>query len=170
MLSIFISALLLLAGGENLSARISLTATDKSGNQHTIVCGSHPAASLGYDTQLGELPVPPVPSNDMFDVRFLDPPALIRQPSSGSYIDVRPPFPNSHIDTFVIRIRTQAESYPIRVRWSLETVNDIPRSNLIRTIADSTISIDMVEQSEIFIRDNLVEQLVLIRSAVGAER
>jgi hypothetical protein len=111
---------LLLAGRHALAQQpagsvIPMTAKDAAGATHTIHISAHPEATMEYDTKLGEFPVPPVPFPDIFDFRLLDHPDHPREPRTGCYADIRPYTSPSQADSFIVRLVTAPEAYPITI-------------------------------------------------------
>jgi hypothetical protein len=92
---------------------IDLTVSDAAGHTHTISMGAHSASTDTMDYVLGELPVPPVPSEETFDVRFVDTPDRNRRSGTGSYVDLRPYSSRAQADSFVVKFQTAANAHPM---------------------------------------------------------
>lgn len=94
---------------------LALTATDAAGATHTVRLGVHADGTHEFDTALGEFPVPPVPFPDMFDFRVLDHPDHPREPRTGTYTEIRPFVSSAQADSFIVRIVTAPDAYPVKV-------------------------------------------------------
>lgn len=95
--------------------RIPLTVRDAVGVSTTLILGTDSLATEEYDIALGELPVPPVPSEEIFDARFVSLPGRPRTPDTGSYTDLRRLRSPAQVDSFGIVLRTASDAYPITV-------------------------------------------------------
>jgi len=67
-----------------------------------------------YDTKLGEFPVPPVPfpTSSTFVSSTIRP---SREPRTGCYTDIRPYTSPFQADSFIVRLVTAPEAYPITI-------------------------------------------------------
>ncbi len=101
-----------------LADSLRFTAEDASGMRHTLLLGYHEAGTPGFEWELGETAVPPIPFEMAFDFRFLDPPGVKRVPNSGAYRDIRSTA-GGRIDTFVVRYQPVNEGYPMKFSWTL---------------------------------------------------
>ena len=91
--------------------------TDSKGRQLTLTFGTDMNATDGFDTSLGEVPIPPPPPPGNFDLRFVDRPGVHRVPGDGSYVDFRGFHSRSQVDTFIVRFQVPNDAYPVRFFW-----------------------------------------------------
>jgi hypothetical protein len=106
------------SAAQNTASFIALTATDAAGATHTVRLGAHAGGTHEFDTNLGEFPVPPVPFPDMFDLRVLDHPDHPREPRTGTYTEIRPFVSASQADSFIVRVVTAPDAYPLKLVFS----------------------------------------------------
>jgi hypothetical protein len=97
---------------------IDLTVSDATGRVHTVSMGVHSSATDTMDYVLGELPVPPPPSESSFDVRFLNGPGHPPGAGTGSYVDIRPYHFPGQIDSFIVNFRTEVSDYPMEFTFT----------------------------------------------------
>jgi len=97
--------------------KIPITASDTENHKHTLYFGFQPNATYGFDVPLGEMPIPPVPSVQAFDVRFLDPSRRKQFPGDGAYMDIRPFQSRTQTDTFFIHAQPANGSFPVTFSW-----------------------------------------------------
>ena len=120
---IFPFLFLLLAGSavdlrsQVLADSLQLNIFDTNGLENRLVLGHHADASMDYDHHLKESAVPPVPFDQVFDARFLDPPSHRRTPNSGSYRDIRG-IGQAVADTFLVSCQPMNGGYPVTVLWN----------------------------------------------------
>ncbi|MFA6234374.1 MAG: hypothetical protein WC824_09380 [Bacteroidota bacterium] len=105
------------AHSQELADSLVLAVTDANNLRNTLVLGHHPEATLNFDWTLRESPVPPVPIDQIFDVRFLDPPGFPRRPATGAYRDIRG-FGPADSDTFFVHCQPLNEGFPMRMKWN----------------------------------------------------
>jgi len=96
---------------------IPITASDAESHKHTLYLGFHPGATYGFDRLLGEVPIPPVPAVQTFDVRLLDPFHRKQFPGDGAYIDIRQFVSRTQTDTFFVRGQPANGSFPVTFSW-----------------------------------------------------
>lgn len=97
--------------------KIPITARDNENHGLTLYLGFHPSATYGFDQILGEMPIPPVPAVQAFDVRFLDPLLRKQFPGDGGYVDIRKCVSRTQADTFFIRAQPANDSFPVTFSW-----------------------------------------------------
>ncbi|MFN0157189.1 MAG: hypothetical protein ACKVRP_03845 [Bacteroidota bacterium] len=136
--------------------RVSIQILDAAGVSNSLVIGFHIDATGGYDLQLGEMPVPPLPLENVFDARIVDVPGRERMPSTGSYVDMRKLVALSQVDTFVIRFRTAVESYPITFSWDPEASELCESLTLKYHDGRQEYEVDMLSTNEWVVKDSTI--------------
>lgn len=105
------------AVAQDLADSLLITVADGNGLRNTLVLGHHDEATLDFDWALREAPVPPVPIDQIFDVRFLDPPGFPRRPSTGTYRDIRGTG-TAVADTFNVTCQPMNGGFPMTMKWN----------------------------------------------------
>lgn len=127
---------------------LNLSVVDAAGIRNTLTLGFHGHATDGFDTHIGELPVPPIPVENAFDVRLGDRAGMQRMPPTGSYVDLRALRQPSQIDTFILHFRTAQESYPLRFSWPASIRESCDSLTLISGDGQEEDVIDMLSTTE----------------------
>jgi hypothetical protein len=122
---------------------LQLRAEDAGGRSAVITLGYDAHASDGYDVELAEMPIPPIPSVQAFDFRFVDRSWLHRKPETGSYSDIRSPHRDAGVDTFLVRFQPQNDAWPARISWDEHTIQRFSSATLLLNKADGEERIDM---------------------------
>jgi hypothetical protein len=143
-----------------LADSLRFTAEDANGMRHTLLVGYHDAGTPGYEWELGETAVPPVPFEMAFDFRFLDPPGVKRVPNSGAYRDIRSTA-GGRIDTFVVRYQPMNEGYPMTFTWTLTDASRFIALEL-RTSDGRLLVADMRIRNEAVINEKGTQMLHII--------
>ncbi|MCZ7556524.1 MAG: hypothetical protein M5R41_09000 [Bacteroidia bacterium] len=143
-----------------LADSLRFTVEDANGMQHTLLLGYHEAGTPGYEWELGEGAVPPVPFEMAFDFRFLDPPGVKRVPNTGAYRDIRSTAAG-RIDTFVVRYQPMNEGYPLKFTWSLTDASRFIALEL-RTSDDKLLVADMRIRNETIVHERGTQVLHII--------
>jgi hypothetical protein len=121
---------------------IRLKISDARGHAQTMRFGVHKQATLGFDRELGEMPLPPYPPVPVFDVRFLHPDRRVLYAGDGSYADIRPQISPTQVDTFVVRLQAADNAYPMHISWDssllagCDRVFVVDRSGAFRVFTD----------------------------------
>jgi hypothetical protein len=108
---------------EMSAIRVPITFRDLAGHRHTITFGMEAGATYGFDSMLGEQPIPPVPAVPAFDIRFLDPMGRKQYPYESSYLDIRGLNGAAQIDTFFVSFQPSEGRFPITVSWPLRLLD-----------------------------------------------
>lgn len=169
-LILFILPLMLSVQDKRITGEMHITAEDAAGRKNTIICGVHREASGDFDVQLGELPVPPVPTDDMFDFRFRDSPGKTKFASTGSYMDIRAYTSDVQIDTFVVQVRTESNQYPIRCTWPTNFSIICDSARLIVSPGKHTQTVDMLQQFEWVIEGPDIDTALIVRYGIRDDR
>ncbi len=143
-----------------LADSLRFTAEDANGMKHTLLLGYHDAGTPGYEWELGETAVPPIPFELAFDFRFLDPPGVKRVPNTGAYRDIRSTA-GGRIDTFVVRYQPMNEGYPVKFSWTLTDASRFIALEL-RTSDGSLLVPDMRIRNEAIISERGTRMLHII--------
>ncbi len=123
--------------------RVPLTMRDVQGHQHTIIFGVDPQATYGFDAELGEQPIPPVPTVPAFDVRFLDAQGRKQYAYDGAYVDVRAYTSRAQADTFYVGFQPAEGLFPVEFSWPLDEVLQFDEAILQYDDHGSSTRIDM---------------------------
>ncbi|MBI5214142.1 MAG: T9SS type A sorting domain-containing protein [Ignavibacteriae bacterium] len=118
------------------------------------------------DYSEGEDELPPRLS-DAFDVRFTKPPNSNFQFGGGSWIDMRPFYLPSQVDTYKIIFRTgfyTGGSYPVTFTWSKELVQELYNGDVFFQFPDE-ITHNLKSNDSIVISDNTIGSVLLIASS-----
>jgi hypothetical protein len=99
---------------------VHLVVRDAAGHARTIIFGFHEAATEGFDRELGEMALPPFPPIEAFDARLIVPDPRLLYAGDGSAKDLRPW--SAQPDTFIVRLQSSTDGYPIVVRWDSSTM------------------------------------------------
>ncbi len=135
-----------LAGTGHISISVPLHFADAYGHAHTIVLGIDSRATYGFDAELEEMPVPPVPVSTVFDVRFLDPDGRKQYPYETSYRDFRPYVYPSQRDTFHVRFQPAASYYPMIITWTRDATRDFEQATMVVDEGGTERKIDMISE------------------------
>lgn len=122
---------------------LRLRAEDAGGRSAVITLGYDAHASDGYDVELSEMPIPPIPSVQAFDFRFVDRTWLHRKPETGSYTDIRSPRNDAGVDTFLVRFQPQNDAWPARISWDENTIQRFSSATLLLRKPGGEERIDM---------------------------
>jgi len=125
----------------------TLRVFDASGTRTELYFGMHPGATYGYDTDLGESAIPPIPIPVAFEARFLDLPGDVREPAGGTYIDIRKKTGGVQTDTFIVYAQPLNGAYPVTIAWDREEMRSLFGSAVMRyrNKSNDDITIDMLE-------------------------
>ena len=123
---------------------VPLNVRDQEGHRFVVRFGYHDSATVGFDRQFGEVPVPPVPSAPAFDVRFLDPRHRKGQfHGLDAYVDIRAFDHTAAHDTFYVRYQPADESFPVVVSWPASLVKRNTEARMFYRDAGEVRSVDM---------------------------
>jgi hypothetical protein len=147
-----------------VSVQVPLTMRDIIGHRHTIVFGIDSKATYGFDADLNEMPIPPVPGVPAFDIRFLDPDGRKQYPFEGAYTDLRPYVSPSQRDTFHVGFQPAAQKYPMYAKWSLSDLRSFDDATLILNEGGVERRVNMKEVGMIEIASG--RSLVIVTSGV----
>lgn len=149
-----------------LSIKVPLTVRDIVGHRHSITFGVDARATYGFDVDLGEMPIPPVPGVPAFDVRFLDPEGRKQYPYEGAYIDLRPYFSPAQSDTFHVHFQPSANKYPVYVKWPMDALRNFGKAFLILVERGEERHVNMKEVGMVEILSG--NSLVIVTKGVTA--
>ncbi len=148
------------------SALTTITMEDNKGRSFALVFGTDVRATDGFDTELGEFPIPPPPPPGLFEARFVDRPTHRRVPGDGSYKDIRPFVRSAQIDTFIVRFQTADDAYPVRFRWEPSQIVTCD-SMIIRYKSNgNSVSVNMAKASMLMLNDTDISTLQIINYGV----
>ncbi len=104
---------------------------------------------------------------EIFDARFISPRTTSAQFGAGSWVDIRPYFASTQIDTYKVQFTTGVAangSYPVTFWWSKEQIsNSYDGTVLMRIPAE--VDKDMKLLDSVVIRDPELHSLVIIASS-----
>lgn len=146
--------------------RIPITASDNENHRLTLYLGFHPDATYGFDRELGEFPIPPIPTVKAFDVRFLDPAHRKQFPGDGAYIDIRQYVSRTQADTFFIHAQPANDSFPLTFSWPEGLGAYFNTVSLTCREDGSTSIIDMARQTKFAVTKEGFGSLIIITSGV----
>jgi hypothetical protein len=142
---------------------MNLTVSDTKGLQYTLRFGTDPNATDGFDSLLGEMPIPPISPPGTFDIRFLDRPGHPRIPGDGSYIDVRPLRSHAQVDTFIVRFQSSSDAYPLTLKWDRVTATLCDSMIILYRIEEAVVPVNMSKQRTMTIHDESISSLRIIK-------
>ncbi|MBE0644398.1 MAG: hypothetical protein IH600_09995 [Bacteroidetes bacterium] len=149
------------AEAQELADSLVVTVTDSNELRNALVLGHHAEATPDFDFPLRESPVPPVPIDQVFDVRFFDPPGYPRKPSTGAYRDIRG-ITTADVDTFVVHCQPMNDGYPMRVKWNPALAYVQYSEAEIRTADGSKLVCDMRSTHEIMLEGREQSRFLII--------
>lgn len=124
--------------------------TDQEGSKNRLKIGVDGEATIGFDKDLDEWPIPPVPPSPFFDIRILDPDRR-RGEFAGldSYADIRPYVSASQRDTFYVRYQPNQDSYPCVFSWPADLGKSFEGATLLHTTKEGLTDVDMLKQTSV---------------------
>jgi hypothetical protein len=146
--------------------RIPLTACDAENHKHTLYFGFHPQATYGFDSWLGEAPIPPVPAVPAFDVRFLDPVRQKQFAGDGAYVDIRHFSSRGQTDTFFVYAQPANRSFPLTFSWPEGLGRTFGTIVLKYEHAGSSRVVDMTTQTSFAIEEDGPASFTIITSGL----
>jgi hypothetical protein len=133
---------------------IPITARDSRGHVQTIRIGVHPRATYGFDRDLGESPVPPIPPAPVLDIRLEDPEGRKQYRFDGAWVDIRPFTSEAQVDTFFVRYQAAYDAFPVILSWDSTAFTAYERALLIGTLAQGPLNLNMKKVSILTIPNN----------------
>lgn len=112
-------------------ADLTIAVADRNEGKEVLRWGFRPGATQGVDRELGESEYPPNPPEFLFEARWNDPAGKGRM-GQGTKADFRAP--GDGPDTFLLRVQTAVENYPVTLNWP-ELGDDIDSAEL--SVTDS---------------------------------
>lgn len=164
----FLMSVLLLArdapdSGAPPQYTLPIVIADSGGRRFAISLGVHPEATDGFDAQLGERPIPPVPDVAAFDIRFLDPNGRkAPYPGLGSYLDVRPYRSRSQVDTFYVRFQPRDQAYPMLMSWPVKIREVVDSAFVVIPDGGGSRRINMLEDHAFRIMDDTINTCMVV--------
>lgn len=144
---------------------LTLTVRDSRDGVETLRWGFLPAGTPGLDRALGEEEYPPTPPEFLFEARWNDPAGGNRL-GQGTKADFRSP--GATADTFLLRVQTAVENYPVTISWP--KLEDGIASAGIRFAGSNgeSISLDMKAGTSLTVRNGeSVSKIMMIVKPAG---
>lgn len=146
------------------SSAVVIDVADRQGNHNSVRIGVHARATNGFDQELGERPIPPVPTVPAFDIRITDP---LRQKGRyaglDAYTDFRAYRSEAQADTFVIRFQPTLDYYPVTFRWRSEEVARMFQAATLAHRKDNAfVEHDMIKTDSIAVGEEVGNKVIIV--------
>ncbi len=130
----------------------------------TLHFGLQPTATFCRDVALGELEMPPVPPNGVFDTRFIDPrrDGDFECFSHGVTLDFRPPLNPAQIDTYRVKFQPGPAGYPLTFSWPPLGPYYDGAVTLHDGLTGTIVSVNMKTQNSYVLTQPIVHELFIV--------
>ncbi len=141
---------------------IPITVNDNQGTHVTRSAGIRPDATPCVDETYGEIQLPPLPPDESFDVRFLNPRPENVCYDQGLSADYRPYLGPSQVDTFVLRFQTKSQNYPMTLSWPTKMRDHVVGLRMMDRLNGFFVNTDMAESESIILNDPMINEVYVI--------
>ncbi|MGE3800388.1 MAG: T9SS type A sorting domain-containing protein [Candidatus Kapaibacterium sp.] len=139
---------------------VEITISNAAEQSRTLHCGVNTSATVGVDTELGELSLPPFPPTSAFEGRFVSHESGVL--GQGSPSDFRPSTSVEQSDAYKIKFQPGTNGMPVTLRWDMEYVKKAYSSaTLSDPFGGVIVSVDMKTVGSLEITNAALSEVVL---------
>ncbi len=147
---------------EDAAWKCTLVVHDVAGHFRLLKFGLDSRATYELEREFGEMLIPPIPPEPIFDARFADLPNRRRLGGTGTETDIRKLYASTQTDTFVVRIQAAEDALPLRLSWIVSGTASC-KQLLVRFSSEGEEKLyDATDFSPFYIRDSSVSALTII--------